>query len=325
MNILITGGSGFLGQHLARALLDQGHQVRLMGREMESARGLIDAGAQPIVADLRDRAATIAACAGADAVYHVGALSAPWGRRADFYAINVGGTAAVLAGCRLHAVRRMIYVSSPSVVFDGRDHRNLTEAAPYPRRFASVYSLTKKLGEDLVNAAGWCETVIVRPKAIFGPGDRSLLPRMIAAARQNRLPQIGDGQNLVDLTYVENVADALVRALDAKAATGKTYMITNDEHVRLWDVIRMVLRRLGISSNLRRVPLAAALVAASLMECRATLTGREPLLTRYSAAILGRTQTYDISAARRDLGYAPRISVADGIERTLAALTSSQS
>jgi nucleoside-diphosphate-sugar epimerase len=325
MNILITGGSGFLGQHLARALLDQGHQVRLMGREMESARGLIDAGAQPIVADLRERAATIAACASAEVVYHVGALSAPWGRRADFYAINVGGTAAVLAGCRLHAVRRMIYVSSPSVVFDGRDHRNLTEAAPYPRRFASVYSLTKKLGEDLVNAAGWCETVIVRPKAIFGPGDRSLLPRMIAAARQNRLPQIGDGQNLVDLTYVENVADALVQALDAKAATGKTYMITNDEHVRLWDVIRMVLRRLGISSNLRRVPLAAALVAASLMECRATLTGREPLLTRYSAAILGRTQTYDISAARRDLGYAPRISVADGIERTLAALTSSQS
>jgi 2-alkyl-3-oxoalkanoate reductase len=320
MNILVTGGSGFLGQHLARALLDQGHQVRLMGRDMAPARGLIAAGAQPIVADLRDQPAVIAACAGADVVYHVGALSAPWGRRDDFYAINVGGTAAVLAGCRSHAVRRMIYVSSPSVVFDGRDHRNLTEAAPYPRRFASVYSRTKKLGEDLVNAGSWCESVIVRPKAIFGPGDRSLLPRMIAAARQGRLPQIGDGRNLVDLTYVENVADALVLALDAKAAAGKTYMITNDEHVRLWDVIRTVLRRLSIPSNLRRVPLALALAAASLMECRAALTGREPLLTRYSAAILGRTQTYDISAARRDLGYRPRISVADGIERTLAAL-----
>jgi nucleoside-diphosphate-sugar epimerase len=320
MNILITGGSGFLGQHLARALLEQGHNLWLMGRDMAPARALIAAGARQVVADLRDSAAVIAACAGIDAVYHVGALSAAWGRRVDFFAINVDGTAAVLAGCRSHAVRRMIYVSSPSVVFDGGDHRDLTEAAPYPRRFASVYSLTKKLGEDLVNAAGWCETVIVRPKAIFGPGDRSLLPRMIAAARQGRLPQIGDGRNLVDLTYVENVADALVLALDAKAATGKTYMITNDEHILLWDVIRSVLRRLGIPANLRQVPLAVALVAAGLMECRAALTGREPLLTRYTAAILGRTQTYDISAARRDLGYVPRVPVAAGIERTLAVL-----
>jgi nucleoside-diphosphate-sugar epimerase len=305
---------------LARALLEQGHNLRLMGRDMAPARALIAAGARQVVADLRDPAAVIAACAGIDAVYHVGALSAAWGRRADFFAINVDGTAAVLAGCRSHAVRRVIYVSSPSVVFDGGDHRDLTEAAPYPRRFASIYSLTKKLGEDLVNAAGWCETVIVRPKAIFGPGDRSLLPRMIAAARQGRLPQIGDGRNLVDLTYVENVADALVLALDAKAATGKTYMITNDEHILLWDVIRSVLGRLGIPANLRQVPLALALVAAGLMECRAVLTGREPLLTRYTAAILGRTQTYDISAARRDLGYVPRVPVAAGIERTLAVL-----
>jgi len=320
MRILITGGSGFLGQHLARALLEQGHQVQLLGRDMAPARALIAIGALPVIADLRDRAAVIAACADVDAIYHVGALSVPWGRRADFFAINVDGTAAVLAGCRRHNVQRVIYVSSPSVVFDGRDHRDLSEAAPYPRRFASVYSLTKKLGEDLVNAADWCERVIVLPKAIFGPGDRSLLPRMIAAARQGRLPQIGDGRNLVDLTYVENVADALVLALDAQAANGKTYMITNDEHIALWDVIRLVLRRLGIATDLRRVPLAAALAAAGLMEFRAMLTGREPLLTRYSAAILGRTQTYDISAARRDLGYAPRISVAAGIERTLAGL-----
>jgi nucleoside-diphosphate-sugar epimerase len=320
MKILITGGTGFLGQYLARELLGQGHRVQLLGRNIARVGELIAAGALPVAADLRDRAAVIAACAGVDAVYHVGALSAPWGRRADFFAINVGGTAAVLEGCRSHGVRRLIYVSSPSVVFDGRDHRDLTEDAPYPRRFASVYSLTKKLGEDLVNAATWCDSVIVRPKAIFGPGDHALLPRLIAAARQGRLPQIGDGRNLVDLTYVDNVAHALVLALGAEPSSGKTYMITNDEHVPLWDVIRSVLRRLGIPAELRRVPLATALVAASLMECRAALIGKEPLLTRYTAAILGCTQTYDISAARRDLGYAPRVSVAAGIERTLEAL-----
>lgn len=326
MKILVTGGTGFLGQHLAHTLLSQSHNVTILGRDFSRSRAVIAAGARPLVVDLRDRVATIAACAESDVVYHVGALSAPWGRRADFYAINVDGTANIVAGCQRHHVQRLIYVSSPSVVFDGRDQHALTEAAPYPRRFASIYSLTKKLGEDLVNHAASIDlpTVILRPKAIFGPGDTTLLPRLIDAARRGRLPQIGDGHNLVDLTYVENVVQALVLALDASAAVGRTYTITNDEHVPLWAVIRTVLRHQGLATRLRLVPLALALVTARLMEARATLLGGEPLLTRYSAAILARTQTYDISAARRDLAYTPRVTVAEGIARTLAALPASR-
>ncbi|HEX6291977.1 MAG TPA: NAD-dependent epimerase/dehydratase family protein [Herpetosiphonaceae bacterium] len=322
MNILVTGGTGFLGRHLALALLSHGHRVYLLGRNFTQAHDLLALGAQPVPVDLRDRRATIAACAGMEAVFHVGALSAPWGRRADFFAINVDGTANVIAGCRQSGVARLIYVSSPSVVFDGRDQRDLAESVPYPRRFASVYSFTKKLGEDLVNhaAATGLSTVILRPKAIFGPGDTSLLPRLIAAARAGRLPQIGDGRNLVDLTYVDNVVSALLLALDAPT-TGRTYTITNGEHVALWAVIRTVLRHLNLSTELRRVPLKLALAAAAIMEARAAITGREPLLTRYSAAILARTQTYDIGAARRDLRYTPQVSVAAGIRRTLAALS----
>ena len=325
MQILVTGGTGFLGRHLAHALIARGHHVRLLGRNFTQSAALLSAGAQPAPIDLRERQATIAACAGMDAVFHVGALSAPWGPRADFWAINVGGTENVIAGCRQHHVRRLIYVSSPSVVFDGRDHHDLTEAAPYPRRFASVYSLTKKIGEDLVNEAARAglPTIILRPKAIFGPGDSALLPRLIDAARSGRLPQIGGGCNLVDLTYVDNVVHALLLALDAPT-TGHAYTITNGEHVALWQVVRTVLQRLDLSTELRRVPLKLALIAAGLMEARAAITGREPLLTRYSAAILARTQTYDISAARRDLGYMPQISVAEGIERTLAALQQSE-
>lgn len=319
MDILVTGGTGFLGQHLAKKLLDAGHRVRLLGRDFAQVEHLLKAGAIPIAVDLRDRDAVSAACAGVEAVYHTGARSEPWGKRADFYAINVGGTEAVVAGCLAHRVRRLIYVSSPSVVFDGSDHFNLTEDAPYPRRFTSLYSLTKKLGEDRVRAAK-LETVILRPKAIFGPGDRALLPRLIAAARQGRLPQIGDGHNLVDLTYVENVAHALVLALETRKAIGKTYFITNDEHISLWEIIRTVLQRLGLASRLRQIPLGAALAAATMMEWQAALTGKEPLLTCYSAAILARTQTYNISAARRDLGYTPLVSVTDGIEATLQAL-----
>ncbi|MBV9790121.1 MAG: NAD-dependent epimerase/dehydratase family protein [Chloroflexi bacterium] len=324
MKMLVTGGTGFLGRHLARALLQHDHRVHLLGRNFTQSADLLSLGAQPVPVDLRDRAATIAACEGMDAVFHVGALSAPWGHRADFFAINVDGTANVIAGCQRHDVGQLIYVSSPSVVFDGRDHWNLAEAAPYPRRFASIYSLTKKLGEDLVNQAAGTRlpAVILRPKAIFGPGDTSLLPRLIDAARRGRLPQIGDGRNLVDLTYVDNVVQALLLVLSAPAAVGRTYTITNGEHVPLWQVIRTVLQHQGLSTKLRRVPLNVALLAAAIMEARAAITGREPLLTRYSAAILARTQTYSISAAQRDLHYAPQISVAEGITRTLAALGS---
>jgi len=162
--------------------------------------------------------------------------------------------------------------------------------------------------------------VILRPKAIFGPGDRALLPRIVAAARVGRLPQVGGGRNLVDLTYVECVAHAIDLALTAPAAVGRTYHITNGEHVPLWDLIRAVLRRLGIPARLPAAPLPVMLAAATAMEARAAITGREPLLTRYSVAILARTQTYDISAARRDLGYWPPVSVAEGVERTLQML-----
>src|SRR4051812_39202872 len=145
MNILITGGTGFLGQHLARALLDQGHQVRLMGRDMAPAHALIAAGALPVVADLRDRASVSAACAGAEAVYHVGALSAPWGRRADFFAINVDGTAAGLAGRRRHSVGGPVFFFFPRGVVGGRGPRGPSRGGPPPRRLPAGVSPPQKI------------------------------------------------------------------------------------------------------------------------------------------------------------------------------------
>jgi nucleoside-diphosphate-sugar epimerase len=257
-----------------------------------------------------------------DRVCHAGAVSSPWGSRTEFQETNVTGTSNIIAGCVAHGVRRLVYISSPSVVFNGKDQEGLTEQAPYPPRFTSTYSETKKLGEDLVNAAReggrGLETVILRPKAIFGPGDTALLPRLMAAARRGRLPQIGDGLNRVDLTYVDNVVDGALAALDSTAAVGKTYTLTNGESRLLWEVIRDVLRRSGLDTNLRQIPVSLAYSAASLMEGVSTITRREPLLTRYSVLILARTQTYNITAARRDLSYAPRVSIAEGIERTLA-------
>lgn len=322
MRILVTGGTGFLGRHLVRVLLGQGHEVRVLGRNAKASAELQASGAAVVRAELTDAAAVCAACAGIDAVFHVAALSAPWGPRASFHAVNVDGTAHVLAGCLAENVRRLIHVSSPSVVFDGHDHHLGTESAPYPARFLCAYSETKKLAEVLVREAGQrgLATTIIRPKAIFGPGDTTLLPRLLKAARQGRLPQIGDGTNCIDLTYVDNVVHALVLALHAPTASGQTYTITNGEHVRLWDLIRQVLERLGIATTLKPLPYRLVYTMAMLMELRAKLFGGEPLLTRYTTAILGRTQTYDISAARRDLGYEPIVSIAEGVERSLVDL-----
>jgi nucleoside-diphosphate-sugar epimerase len=321
MRVLVTGGTGFLGQHIAARLLRDGHAVRLLGRDFAALSPAIAADVEAVGADLRDREAVIAACKGVGAVIHSGALSAPWGPRAVFEAVNVGGTAAVVEGCRRHGAGRLVQISSPAVIFTGRDHVGTTEAAAYPRRFSSHYAASKAAAEGVVRAARDLPSVILRPKAVFGPGDRSLLPRVIAAARAGRLPQIGDGRNLVDLTYVENVAHAAALALASQAAVGNTYHITNGEHVPLWPLIREVLSRLGIPARLRPAPLPAMLLAAALMEAGAALSGREPLLTRYTVAILGRTQTYDIAAARRDLGYAPPFSVAEGVARTVAHLS----
>lgn len=296
-----------------------------MGREFSRVGGVVEAGAEPIKADLRDREAVLAACKDAEAVCHVGALSAPWGSWDDFQAINVQGTRHVLEACKAQKVRRLAHVSSPAVIFDGGDQFNLPDEVPYPSRLTSHYAATKKLAEEAVlRARGDLEVVAIRPKAVYGEGDTSLLPRLIDAARAGRLPQIGDGQNRVDLTHVDDVVRGLVLALERPLPKTNfpVYTVTSGQSVLLWEAVREVLGRLNIPNKLRRVPLEVILPAAALMELASRFTGREPRITRYSALILARHQTYDISRAKADLGYTPRVTLEEGLERTVAALKS---
>jgi 2-alkyl-3-oxoalkanoate reductase len=318
MRHLVTGGTGFLGGHLVAGLLARGDEVVAMGRDAGRCAALERAGASVVRCELSDQSAVSTAMARAQVVFHVAGMSAPWGPYREFYESNVSATENVLKAALHHGVNRFVLVSSPSVTFDQRDETESDETKPYVRRFLSPYQATKKMAEDVVNAArNQMECVILRPKAMFGPGDRSLMPRLIKAARAGRLQQIGAGTNLVDLTYVGNAVDALLLAATSVAAPGKTYLITNGEHVPLWPLLRRMLAAAGCEAHLRKVPQAVAHGVAALMEWKARRTESEPLFTRYAVALLARSQTYSIAAARRDLGYVPRVSVNDGIALTL--------
>lgn len=317
--IVVTGGTGFLGHAVVRALLARGQAVRAIGRNPDRCAVLESLGATVVRGDLRDADFVASACRDAEAVIHAGAFSEPFGPREIFHASNVVGTRNVVAACLGQRVNRLVHISSPAVVFDGFDQVNAREDVPYPTRYSSSYAWSKRLAEECVRAAK-LDTVILRPKAIFGEGDVALLPRIIRAARMGRLPQIGHGRNRVDITYVDNVVHAICLALNAPRAAGRTYTITNGEHVALWPVITRVLACLGLRTELRRIPVYGALAIGRALELYARLAGGEPLLTRYTVSILAREQTYDISAARRDLGYAPIVSFEQGFEATLAAL-----
>ncbi len=317
--VLVTGASGFLGSHVVRTLVSRGIAVRAQGRD--AARLVFDADVDVCLTALDDIAALTAAARDCDAIVHAAALSAPWGARQTFIDANVIGTTNVITAARASGVRRLVHISSPAVIFDGRDQHLLNDSAPYPSHDGSNYARTKRAAEELVRAATpHLETVTLRPKAIYGDGDRALVPRLLHAARRGALPQIGDGLNAVDVTHVDDVVQAIDCALVTERGLGDTFLVTGGEHVPLWEMIRTLLAGVGLPAPQRTLPLSVVMVAAAAMEAVSAITKREPTLTRYSAQILARTQTYDISRVRAVLGYSPRVSSADGLARTIDAL-----
>ncbi len=317
-NILITGGTGFLGQRLARRLKQAGHRVTAVGRNEVAGKYLQDAGIDFARGDLADLARITGLCRGMDQIVHCGALSAPWGRVEDFYRANVLGTRNILQGARSHGIMRVVHVSTPSIYNEFRDRFGVTEQDPLPARMINAYAQTKLLAEQEVRAA--CQqgvaAIIIRPSGIFGPGDTSILPRLIAANSRRFIPVMGRGEVRVDITCVENVVDALELGLNAEIpALGQAYNITNGEPVVLHEFLRDLVTRLGYMYRPRRISLRAAWALAGVMETASKwlLSYKEPPLTRYAVGTLAFSRTLDISAARRDLGYVPRISVQDGV------------
>jgi nucleoside-diphosphate-sugar epimerase len=323
---LVTGGNGFIGGALVSQLLARGDTVRVVGRSAYPE--LAARGVACFRADLADpderalRSALAPALAGCDVVFHVAALAGVWGAFADYYRTNVLGTMRLLRAAAAAGVPKFIYTSSPSVVFGEESVEGADESAPYAQRFLAPYPYTKAIAERFVLQQQQIAAVAIRPPLVWGPGDPHILPRLIARAKAGRLPQIGDGTNRVDITYVENAAEAHIlasAALEANPAMrGRAYFIGQEHPVNLWQFIGEILARAGAPPVRRRISPEVALAAATALERGYRLFGieREPPLMRMAVAQLARSRWFDLGAARRDLGYGPRITTEEGLRRT---------
>jgi nucleoside-diphosphate-sugar epimerase len=285
-------------------------------------------GVELICGDIRDNDALRAGCTGIDCVFHAAALPGIGMDREAYRTVNQVGTELLLANCRRERVRQFVYTSSPSVVFAGRDQCGVDESSPYDfawmRANRAFYSESKACAEQAVLAANGAEmkTCALRPHLIWGPGDTHLIPRLIARARSGRLWRVGDGTNLVDITYVENAADAHLLAADALAGeaasvAGKAYFISQGEPVNCWQWIDEILALVNLPPVRKSMSLKTAMQIGAACETpyRLARLKSEPPMTRFLASQLATGHWFDIAAARRDLGYRPQVSTAEGMRR----------
>ncbi len=319
--VVVTGGGGFLGRALCARLIADGHLVFSVARSEYPTLSAM--GVTTIRLDITSDFSKLKDIfSGAEVVFHTAAKVEMWGKPNDFFSINVEGSRNVIKACLECGVPDLVFTSSPSVISGGATLRNANEEVPYPARFLAEYPRTKALAEQAVLSANSAvlRTVALRPHLIFGPGDTSLIRAVLEKARRGALVRIGSGENLVDFNYIDDCVEAHIlawRALDRNsAARGRAYFISQGEPVKLWWWIDEVLKRSGLSPIEKRVPKAVAYGLAGISEIIAALTGKEPRLTRFLVHEMASEHYFDISAARRDLGYAPRYTVQQGLDLT---------
>ena len=324
MKVLVTGGGGFLGQALCRALVARGDRVASFNRGHYPALDAL--GVRQVQGDLADRDAVLAAFAGGfDAVLHNAAKAGAWGAYDGYFRANVLGTRHVLDACRAHGIGRLVHTSSPSVT-----HRathpvagGTADDVPYGEHLKAPYAATKQQAEIEVLAANDATlvTVALRPRLIWGPGDVQLVPRLAERARAGRLRLVGGGHNRIDTTYIDNAAQAHLDALDhlapGAACAGRAYFISNGEPKPVREIVNALLAAVGAPPATRSLPFPAAYAIGAACEALWTvlpLRG-EPPLTRFLAEQLATTHWYDMAPATRDFGYVPRVTIAEGLER----------
>jgi nucleoside-diphosphate-sugar epimerase len=322
MKILLTGASGFLGRYIAKLALRRGYLIRSLARKQ--CAELHALGVEERCGDLADHATVMEAVKDCDAVIHTAALAGIWGRREDFIRTNVRGTANIVDACTKLGTPHLVYTSSPSVVFDGRDLRNVDEKTPYPSQFNADYPDTKSAAEDIVlkSDSSRLRTLALRPHLLWGPGDQHIAHRLLDRTRRGYFILPGDGRNLIDAVYVENAAQAHLDALDAlqlrsREVSGRAYFITNHEPVEVGHFIRKMMECYGAPPfKFINIPKSWAQSLGAAIEAyyRRLDLEKEPPLTKFVAAQLACDHYFNGQAAERDLGYKPKFTMQHAYE-----------
>jgi len=318
MRILVTGGGGFLGGAIARKLVQQGFQVRSFSRGSYPALRAL--AIEELRGDLSDRAATEAACKGCDTVFHVAAKAGIWGPYREYYSANVEGTLNILRACRTHKVRKLVYTSSPSVVFDGTDMEGVDESVGYPKSYKAAYPKTKAIAERAVlkHNGESLATLALRPHLIWGPGDTHLVPGIVKRGRTGALKRLGKEEKLVDFTFIDDAADAHLLAAEhlefGSTVAGRAYFISQGKPLPLWDFINQVLAAAEVPEITKSVSPRLAYIAGAVFEglYRMLPLKGDPPITRFLAEELSTAHWFNIDAARRDLSYLPKTSFEEG-------------
>ncbi|MCG6912222.1 MAG: NAD-dependent epimerase/dehydratase family protein [Deltaproteobacteria bacterium] len=319
-SVLVTGGGGFLGKAVVKGLLERKDRVFSFSRNRYS--DLERLGVAQIQGDLADAKAVDDACRGRDIVFHVAAKAGFWGAYEEYYPPNVLGTKNVIEACRRQGVPLLVHTSSPNVIYSKNGSmEGVDESVPYPPASHNAYQATKTMAEKMVIAAAddHLKTISLRPHLIWGPGDNHLIPRILEWS--GKIVRVGDGKNLSDTIYIDNAADAHLLAGDAlqknPQLSGNVYFISQGEPVYLWDMINRILEAGGKPPVARSVSKRTAYLVGAVLELiyKALRLKSEPKMTRFLAHELSSANWYDISAAKRDLGYKPRVSTAEGLEK----------
>jgi nucleoside-diphosphate-sugar epimerase len=324
MNALVTGGGGFIGSALVHELVKRGFRVTSFSRNDYPA--LRNIGVDVKMGDLADIHAVLKASEGMDIIFHVAAKAGMTGYYRDYYRTNVTGTSNIIHACKMNNIKYLIYTSSASVVFDGSNIEGADESLPYPTRPVSYYTASKALAEQLVLQADSpnLRTLALRPHLVYGTGDNHLFPRIISRVKTGRLRRIGNGKNMVDISYIDNVVSAHINAAQAVISkpevTGQAYFITNGEPVLLWGFLNMMIGMSGYPTILKSVPARPAYILAGMAEVlhKIFFISREPFLTRFIVKELTCSHWFDICKARRLLNYNPEISNYEGLKKMSA-------
>lgn len=321
-NAFVTGGSGFIGGDLIRRLVGDGRRVRALARTQASAEAVERLGAEPVHGDLSDAGSIAAGAAGCDVAFHLAAHVGQWGTRAEFVAGNVTGTENAVAGCREAGVGRFVHCGTEAALIAGEPLRSIDETAPLRPDSKALYSATKALAEQAVRGASaeGFETMVLRPRMVWGKGDTTLLPAIVDAVKGGRFAWIGGGDHLTSTTHVDNVVEGLMLAAE-RGRAGEAYFVTDGDPVVFREFISELLESQGVDPPTRSVPVpvAAAVAAGSEGVWRLLRLGGEPPLTRLALWLSSQECTIVIAKAREQLGYEPVRSRADGLAELRAA------